>query len=68
MGGVFGMIGGDANADGEISGLDNVEVWSLQAGQKGYLSGDVNMDTQVTNQDKNDVWKNNLEKNQILPE
>jgi len=67
-GGKYGMIGGNANGDGNINELDGVEVWYPQAGQSGYLSGDVNMDGQVNNQDKNDVWLPNYGKSEILPE
>lgn len=66
-GGKFGMIGGDANADGTINEFDGIEAWLDQAGHTGYLSGDVNMDTQVNNPDKNDVWLPNYGKSEILP-
>jgi len=68
LGGVFGMIGGDANADGTINDNDGIEAWYLTAGQTGYYGGDVNMDTQVNNQDKNGVWYKNFGKTEILPE
>jgi len=67
-GGVFGMIGGDANADGTINQFDGTEVWYLQVGRTGYLQGDANMDIQVNNEDKNDVWLLNNGKSEILPD
>ena len=67
-GGKFGMIGGDANANGTINDFDITEVWYLQAGKTGYLSGDANMDSQVNNPDKNDIWFGNYGKSEILPE
>ena len=66
--GKFGMIGGNANADGNINELDGTEAWIPQVGKAGYLSADVNMDTQVNNQDKNDVWFINYGKAEQLPE
>ncbi|MCD4684020.1 MAG: hypothetical protein K8R86_12115, partial [Bacteroidales bacterium] len=66
-GGKFGMIAGDANADGTINDFDGIEAWYPQIGQSGYLSGDVNMDGQVNNPDKNDVWLPNYGKSEQLP-
>ncbi|MBN3034498.1 MAG: hypothetical protein JW861_02865 [Bacteroidales bacterium] len=54
--GLWGMAGGDGNADGQINNGDKLDVWSPQAGTGGYLAGDFNMDNQVNNGDKNDVW------------
>ncbi len=56
--GVWGLYGGDANADGTIDDLDK-DVWDLEAATGGYLQGDLNMDGQVDNVDKNDVWLQN---------
>jgi len=66
-GGKFGMIGGDANADGAINDNDGIETWIPQVGQMGYLQGDGNLDLQVNNQDKNDVWLPNYGKTEQLP-
>jgi len=49
---VYGMIGGDANADGIIDLADKV-AWEGQAGTRGYKSGDFTLDGQVNNPDKN---------------
>ncbi|MBN3035144.1 MAG: hypothetical protein JW861_06130 [Bacteroidales bacterium] len=57
--GIWGMIGGDGNADREVNNADKIEVWSVQAGNSGYLAGDFNLDSQVNNGDKNDIWKPN---------
>ncbi|MBN1338286.1 MAG: hypothetical protein JXA03_03120, partial [Bacteroidales bacterium] len=54
--GVWGMIGGDGNADGQVNNSDKNDVWIIQAGLNGYRSGDFNLDTQVNNSDKNDIW------------
>lgn len=66
-GGIYGMIGGNANADGIINEYDGLEAWIPQAGHTGYLQGDVNMDRQVNNLDKNDVWFPNYGKVEKLP-
>ncbi|MCD4791229.1 MAG: hypothetical protein K8R37_14645, partial [Bacteroidales bacterium] len=38
--GIWGMIGGDGNADGEINNLDKNDIWNQQRGNTGYYSGD----------------------------
>ena len=52
---IFGMTGGDANADGSID-TDDKTIWADQAGNYGYYVGDFTMDGQVHNVDKNEVW------------
>lgn len=53
---IWGLRGGDGNANGQIDNNDKNIVWDLQAGSFGYLSGDFNLDNQVNNADKNDIW------------
>ena len=53
---VWGMIGGDGNADGQINNGDKNDVWVIQAGMNGYNAGDFNLDSQVNNGDKNEIW------------
>ncbi|MBL7102849.1 MAG: hypothetical protein ISS18_00830 [Bacteroidales bacterium] len=65
---IWGMIGGDANADGIINTEDGTEVWYFEAGLSGYLSGDANLDVQANNQDKNDVWVPNNGKYSQVPD
>jgi len=67
-GGLFGLIAGDANADGTINELDGTEVWVNEVGHTGYLQSDANMDSQADNKDKNDVWVGNYGKFEVLPE
>ena len=66
--GVYGMIGGDANADGIINSDDGTEVWYFEAGETGYLGSDVDMDGQANNKDKNDIWVPNEGKESQVPE
>lgn len=68
MPGIFGMVGGDGNADGTINPLDKSAVWETQSGNTGYLPGDYNLNGQVSNKDKNDIWENNETKNEQVPD
>ncbi|MCB0806124.1 MAG: hypothetical protein KDC05_10030 [Bacteroidales bacterium] len=65
---VWGMVAGDANADGVINTNDGVQLWYPQAGYSGYLQSDVNLDGQANNPDKNDYWFENLGKESQVPE
>lgn len=64
---VWGMIGGDGDANGTIDNTDKTSFWSIISGKSGYLSGDYNMNGQVNNQDKNDVWLDNNTKSGQVP-
>ena len=66
--GIYGMTGGDANADGIIDSDDGTEVWYFEAGETGYLGSDVNMDGQAHNKDKNDVWIINFNSESKVPD
>jgi len=61
------MVGGDANADGDINAADKI-LWTIDAGTKGYMATDHNMDVQVNNQDKNDTWAENGTYSSQIPE
>lgn len=67
-GGVYGIIGGNANSDGAINVLDLSLKWDFEAGESGYFNGDMNMDTEVDNEDKNYIWLNNLGSSSTIPE
>lgn len=54
--GIWGMISGDANADGQVDNTDKNVEWASQAGTTGYLSADFDLNGQVDNSDKNVVW------------
>jgi len=66
-GGVFGMIAGDANADGFIS-QDDVNLWKSKAGEKGLNASDFNLDGEVNNIDKDDFLIPNLGSGCQVPE
>ncbi len=57
---IYGMIGGDANADGNIDATDKT-LWMNQTGTTDYLPEDFDLDGQVNNLDKNDIWVGNYE-------
>jgi hypothetical protein len=65
--GIWGMIGGDIDADGTIEAADKT-AWAGQAGTTGYKSGDLNMNTQVDNTDKNDVLVGNNGSSSQVPD
>jgi len=66
--GIWGMFGGDGDADGQVNLNDKSNVWVIQAGTKGYKSGDMDMDGKVNNPDKNDVWIGNTGSNSQVPD
>ncbi|MCD4745907.1 MAG: hypothetical protein K8R58_06375 [Bacteroidales bacterium] len=66
--GIWGMIGGDGDANKQISNADKIDVWASEAGSSGYLSGDFSMDGQVGNPDKNDIWAPNSGKGGQVPD
>ncbi|MCD4791319.1 MAG: hypothetical protein K8R37_15095, partial [Bacteroidales bacterium] len=66
--GVWGMISGDANSDGQVTTDDKTNVWETAAGTSEYLNSDLNLDGQVDNQDKDDYWLPNLGKGTEVPE
>ena len=65
--GVFGMIGGDANADCDVNS-DDKTIWTNQTGTQGYKSTDFNMDCNVGNNDKNDTCLPNFGRLSQIPE
>ncbi|MCD4745338.1 MAG: PKD domain-containing protein, partial [Bacteroidales bacterium] len=66
--GVWGMVGGDSNPDGQINNSDKIDVWIPQSGNSGYLEADFNMSGTVDNQDKNDVWLPNSGSGSQIPD
>ena len=66
--GVYGMAGGNGNADGSIDTTDSNGTWKPQAGTNGYLMGDYSLDSEVNNIDKNDIWVPNIGLESQIPE
>ncbi|MBN1340446.1 MAG: hypothetical protein JXA03_14045 [Bacteroidales bacterium] len=65
--GVFGMISGDGNANGEVNNNDKNDVWAVQAGLGGYRSGDFSLDGQVNTIDKVEKWAPNTGSSSQVP-
>ncbi|MCD4694711.1 MAG: hypothetical protein K8S16_00615, partial [Bacteroidales bacterium] len=65
--GVYGMQGGDSNADGIINSIDKTNAWYLEAGLSGYMGSDINLDGHSNNKDKNDIWLLNSGKVSQVP-
>jgi PKD repeat protein len=66
--GVWGLISGDANADGTVDLIDINTVWNVTAGFHGYHQSDQNGNGEVDNIDKNDFNVSNLTKSSWLPQ
>jgi hypothetical protein len=64
--GVFGMPGGDADADGNIN-LNDKNLWAGDAGKKGYTPSDFDLNSQINNQDKNDIYVPNTAYSSQVP-
>lgn len=54
--GIWGMISGDGDSNGQINNGDKINIWLPQGGIYGYLGGDFNLDGQVNNIDKIEKW------------
>jgi len=57
--GIYGMFGGDGDANGQIQTQDKNNVWNPQSGLGGYHAGDFDLNGQVQTQDKNNIWNPN---------
>ncbi|MBC8488465.1 MAG: hypothetical protein H8D45_20755 [Bacteroidetes bacterium] len=66
-GGVYGMIGGDGDANGIINNADKTSIWWIIAGKRGYEAGDYNLNGQINNKDKNNVWLINIGSTSQVP-
>ena len=55
--GVWGMITGDANANGEVQADDKENVWRIEVGLPGYRDSDFNMNGEVQADDKESYWR-----------
>jgi len=65
--GIFGLFGGDSDADGHIDDTDKISFWELFVGKSGYNTSDYNLNGQINNPDKNDVWEMNKGETSQLP-
>ena len=65
--GVWGMITGDGDGNGQIQNNDSEEIWKPENGTSGYKNGDYNMNNQVQNDDNENYWKTNNGKGSLVP-
>jgi len=65
--GIWGLISGDGDANGNVNNIDKLEVWKPQSGSSGYKSGDFNLNGQVDNADKINYWKPNTGRSSQTP-
>jgi len=66
--GVWGMISGDGDGNGQVTNADKNEVWRIQSGGSGYKEGDFNLSGQVDNNDKIECWGPNSGAGSQVPE
>jgi uncharacterized protein (TIGR02145 family) len=64
---VFGMAGGDSDANGIVGQSDKDVNWTPDAGEQGYKPGDLTLDAHVNNKDKDDVWEPNIGTTSTIP-
>ncbi|MBN3035946.1 MAG: hypothetical protein JW861_10200 [Bacteroidales bacterium] len=65
--GIWGMAGGDGDANGTVNNGDKNDIWVQQAGTSGYLPGDFNLDSDVNNSDKIEIWVPNGGRSSQVP-
>jgi poly-gamma-glutamate synthesis protein (capsule biosynthesis protein) len=53
--GIYGMAGGDADANGTVN-IEDKLLWEVFSGTKAYCPEDLNFDGEVNNPDKDDIW------------
>jgi PKD repeat protein len=66
-GGVRVMVGGDADFNGQVQNVDDVNFWAIQVGGSGYLESDYDCNGQVQNSDRVNVWNPNVGKGTQVP-
>ncbi|MCB0805307.1 MAG: hypothetical protein KDC05_05870 [Bacteroidales bacterium] len=54
--GVWGMMAGDGQCNGQVDMNDKVIYWNNQVGEQGYLPSDLNLDGETNNIDKIEYW------------
>ena len=65
--GIWGMTGGDGNANGQIDNNDKDDIWLPDLYNSGYYPGDFDMNGTVLNNDKETLWEPNSGKSRKLP-
>ncbi len=65
--GVWGMMSGDGNGDGEVDNVDKDDIWIPEQSSIGYILGDYDMSGAVNNDDLN-LWDTNSGKGSGVPD
>jgi len=65
--GVWGMIAGDGNGNGQVQNDDSENIWKPDNGTSGYRNADYNMNGQVQNDDNENYWKPNNGRGSQVP-
>ena len=65
--GVWGMIAGDGNGNGQVQNDDSENIWKSDNGTSGYKNSDYNMNGQVQNDDNENYWKINNGRGSQVP-
>jgi len=65
--GVWGMIAGDGNGNGQMQNDDSENIWKPDNGTSGYKNSDYNMNGQVQNDDNENYWKPNNGRGSQVP-
>jgi len=67
--GVYGMMGGEADGNQEITDQDKLGFWAPNAGTNvEYETYDFNMDNKIDNLDKNEIWVGNSGQETQVPD
>jgi subtilisin family serine protease len=65
--GIYGLYGGDGDANGQVQLQDKNNTWDPLSGLSGYYPSDFNLDGQVQLQDKNEIWDPNAGVSSQIP-
>ena len=65
--GVWGMMAGDANGNGQVQNNDSENYWKPDNGTAGYKNSDFNLNGQVQNNDNENYWKPNNGRGSQVP-
>jgi len=65
--GIWGLTGGDGNANGQIDNIDKDDIWLPDLYSSGYYPGDLDMNGTVLDNDKQTLWEPNSGKSRKLP-
>jgi len=65
--GVWGMITGDGNGNGQVQNDDSENIWKPNNGISGYENSDYNMNGEVQNDDNENYWKPNNGRGSQVP-